>query len=130
MKMGEAKERLHQIQQYLSDSLVTLESGPITSIGDVLDRCNTLVIERRNLDRRVRDTEDTSDIGGESIREVVSALEALDTKITFLERIALRSDLSAPQCVPLFTQLETYRNTRDTLRLSLTKCLWEFELVE
>jgi len=130
MKIGEAKQRLEQIEHYLSDSLVTLSVGPLAVVGETLDRCNGLVKEQLELTKRVRDTEDTTDIGGESLREVTSALEVLDTKITLLDKLARRGDLSAAQSEPLFRQLETYRSTRDTLRLSLEKCLWKFELVE
>ena len=130
MKVGEAKQRLGQISLYLGDSLVTLSSGPLETLGDTMDKCDEALKEQCNLRRRLEDVEDTIDIGGEPLREVTGALEVLDTKITLLEKIALRADLSASQSGPLFKQLETYRSTRDTLRLSLEKCLWEFELIE
>jgi hypothetical protein len=130
MRVGEAKVRLRQIEKYLEDAIVTFTVGPLSGIGETLDKCNELLNEQRTLRRRVQDTEVSTDIAGESVREVVCALEILDTKITLLEKLARRSDLSGPQSEPLFKQLETYRSTRDTLRLSLEKCLWEFELVE
>ena len=130
MKIGEAKQRLLQIERYLDDSLITLAVGPLSVVGDTLDRCNGLVKEQLELRKRIQDTEDTTDIGGESLREVTDALGVLDTKITLLDKLARRGDLRGSQSEPLFNQLETYRSTRDTLRLSLEKCLWEFELVE
>lgn len=130
MKVGEAKQRLGQISVYLDDSLVTLTAGPLETLGDIMDKCDEALKEQCNLRKRVEDVEDSIEIGGEPLREVTGALEVLDTKITLLEKIALRRDLSASQSGPLFKQLESYRSTRDTLRLSLEKCLWEFELVE
>jgi hypothetical protein len=130
MKLGEAKTRLEQIDVYLEDSLITLSLGPLATLGDTLDKCDSLLLERQNLRRRVRETEETTDLGGQSVREVSEALKVLTGKISFLEKLTVRDDLSASQRAPLFTQLESYRSTRDTLRLSLEKCLWEFELVE
>jgi hypothetical protein len=130
MRIGEAKHRLNQIGRYLEDSLITLSQGPLSGIEETLEKCNGLLKERLNLHKRILDTEATTDVGGESIREVTDALSLLDTKISLLEKLSVRGDLGASQCVPLFKQLETYRSTRDTLRLSLEKCLWEFELIE
>ena len=130
MKLGTAKQRLVQIERYLSDSLITLSLGPLLNIGVTLDKCNDLLRERQLLSDRVQDTEVTINIGDETVRTVMNALTALDSKITLVENIVSRKDLSDSQKQPMFTQLESYRSTRDALGLSLTKCLWEFELVE
>lgn len=130
MKLGEAKQRLIQIQSYLDDSLSTLSFGPVSGLGPTLDKCEELVSERQILRRRVRDTEDTTDLGGQSVRDVIETLKLLEDKVGLLERLVVRTDLSDAQRSPLFNQLESFRSTRDTLRLSIEKCLWEFELVE
>lgn len=130
MKLGEAKHRLAQIQSYLDDSLISLSLGPVSGLGPTLDRCEELVSERQLLRRRVHDTEDTTDLGGQSIRDVVETLNLLADKIALLEKLVVRADLADEQRGPLFNQLESFRSTRDTLRLSIEKCLWEFELVE
>ncbi len=130
MKLGEAKHRLVQIQAYLDDSLITLSVGPVSGLGPTLDKCEELVSERQLLRKRVHDTEDTTDLGGQSVRDVVETLNLLVDKVTLLEKLVVRTDLSDDQRGPLFKQLESFRSTRDTLRLSIEKCLWEFELVE
>lgn len=130
MKLGEAKQRLEQIERYLNDSLITLSVGPLTNIGTTLDKCNGILRERQELVDRVQDTESTINLGDETVRTVMNALTSLDSKITLVEKIVVRNDLNDTQKQPMFTQLESYRSTRDALRLSLTKCLWEFELVE
>ena len=130
MKLGEAKQRLVQIQSYLDDSLISLSLGPVSGLGPTLDRCEELVSERQLLRKRVHDTEDTTDLGGQSVRDVVETLNILTDKVALLEKLIVRADLADEQRGPLFKQLESFRSTRDTLRLSIEKCLWEFELVE
>jgi hypothetical protein len=130
MKLGEAKQRLEQIERYLNDSLITLSVGPLASIGTTLDKCNDILRERQTLINHVQDTEASINLGDETVRTVMSALTSLESKITLIEKIVVRDDLGDAHRQPMFKQLESYRSTRDALRLSLTKCLWEFELVE
>jgi len=127
--LGEAKVRLSQIQNCLDASVSSLRMAPLSSIGNTLDSCNLLIKEQHELQIKVHATESELKMGGETLREVSQALDSLDTKIDLLDQISLRSDLSTSQREPIFHQLETYRSTRDTLRISFTKYLWEFELV-
>ena len=129
MLLGEAKVRLLQIETYLEESTVSLKTSPLSCIGDTLDKCNLLIKEQHVLQTKVHSTESQLTMGVETLREVSQALDSLDIKISLLDQISLRNDLSASQREPIFNQLETYRSTRDALRLSFTKSLWEFELV-
>ena len=130
MKLGEAKHRLVQIQTYLDDSLISLSLGPVSGLGPTLDKCEELVSERQVLRQRVQDTEATTDLGGQSVSVVMETLNLLADNVSLLEKLVVRQDLAEEQRGPLFKQLESLRSTSDTLRLSVEKCLWEFELVE
>lgn len=130
MKLGEAKYRLQQIDWYLKESLAVISVGPLADVGGTLDKCNEVLAERRNLLARVALTESQADVGGESLTDVVSALDTIGIKIPLLEKIAARGELSPSQRGVIFKQLQAYRETRDTLGLSIDKCLWEFELTE
>lgn len=129
MKLGEARIRLEQLENWLQINECAIGTCPRQYVVKMLEESNGMLSKQRDLSRRIRDTEESVLLEGTSLAEVEAARQTLDRKITMMENLAARTDLEPQQRAGLFEQLKNFRASRDALMLSIERCSWETELL-
>jgi len=130
MKLGEAKNRLDQIESQVTWCEKALAHGPLAKIGDSLDEGVTILKEYNNLKKRIADTEAMTAVEGNVLSEMQTALWALHYKIRYLDILFVREDLEKSQKENIFGQLKILKATKISLGTSINRCLWETELLD
>ena len=130
MKLGEAKKRVEHVDNLLAGYEAALASGPLKGMSTTLDECTHLLREKQVLEKRIEETEATSEIEGTTLADLLVVFQTLQRKINLLAILAHRKDLGEEQKDKLFEQLNTLRITRDQLDLSISRCFWETKLLD
>ena len=130
MKLGEALEKLRQLRREQLEIESIVSRAPLSMVPDKLDRYNTVIMEIQTLEKKCLECEMAIAIDNQSLKEINSLLKIVSGKLTVLEKVTQRNDLSSDQRKRLCEDLEKFRSTRDTLESSITRYLWETELLE
>ena len=130
MKLGEAKEKIAQINTFLDSIEGTLKYGPASAVAEALNDGNELLKSKQLLQKRIREVEETTLLEGNVLSDVISVLEVLNYKVHLLEILCNRAEGLGALKDSIHDQLNNFRTTRDALKLSVSRCLWETEILD
>jgi 2-phospho-L-lactate guanylyltransferase (CobY/MobA/RfbA family) len=130
MKLGAALLKLDSVKDELRNTRYKVVNYALVGVPEAIDELNQLVKKQQDLVRRIRATEAVAEVGGALLHDLRDALQASDEKIKIMELVLVRTDLSLPQRSETADQLKAFRHSRNTISLTIERCLWETELLD